>query len=120
MTPSQIITADCQQHGVDPAKVLTYVAHEVQSGKGVTMAAGESVLLVVNIGNNHAELHLYTQDSPLQLMKSVQHFIEVIRKSPLKRVYGKADNPGIVQMLSRLGVDVEHSDIPKYNWMAKV
>jgi len=120
MTPSQIITADCQQHGVDPAKVLTYVAKEIHDRKGSLMSAGNSILFLVNIGDHEVELHLFTQETPMQLMRSLPHFIEVIRSTPIKRVYGKADNPGIVQMLIRLGVHVEHSDKPKYNWMAKV
>lgn len=120
MTPSEIITADCQQHGVDAQKVLAFIASKIHERKGSLMSAGNSILVLINIGDHAVELHLFTQDSPMQLMKNLPHFIEVIRKTPIKRVYGKADNPGIVQMLTRLGVDVEHSDKHQYNWMAKV
>jgi len=120
MTPSEIITADCQQHGVNPEKVLAFVASVVQKGKGHIMSAGNSVLLIRNIDKKDAELHLFTQDSPMQLVQSLPHFISIIRKTPVRCVYGKADNPGIVQMLKRLGVKVEHSDRHQYNWMAKV
>jgi len=120
MTPSQIITADAQKHGVDPQQVLTYVAHQIQIGKGNLLQAGESVLLLVHLGQAAAECHLYTMDSPLSLRKSLAHFLEIIRQTPVKRLYGKADNPGILQMLQMIGLHVEHSDLPQFNWMANV
>jgi len=120
MTPSEIIAADARQHGVDPQKVLQFVGSKVKSKTGSLMSAGNSILFLVGIGDACAELHLYTQDSPAELMRNIPHFIEVIRNTELKRVYGKADNPSIVQMLSRLGVDVQESDRPQYNWMANV
>ena len=120
MTPTEIIKADAESHNVDAMKVLRFVGSVVQSKRGTLISAGNSILLIVNIGNHNAELHLYTVDSPMQLMKVVPKFIDSIRQTPIKHVYGKADNEGIVQMLSRLGVNVQHSDLPQYNWMAQV
>lgn len=120
MTPSEIIAADAQKNGVDPRKVLNFVAHHVQNKTGSIMSAGNSILLLISIGDGCAELHLFTQDSPLALAKNLKHFIDVIRHTGLDRVYGDTDNPGILEMLSRLGVDVEESDRPQYTWMANV
>ena len=66
------------------------------------------------------ELHLFTEDSPLQLLQSLRFFIQKIRSSDLRAVYGKADNDGIVRFLEKAGVEVKHSDKPRYNWMALV
>jgi len=120
MTPSEIIAADAQQHGIEPARVLSYVSSVLEGKKGTIVTAGNSVLLIVNIGNNNAELHLYTVDSPADLMRIVPMFIDSIRQTPIKAVYGKADNDGIIKLLTRLGVQVQQSNRPEYNWMAPV
>lgn len=120
MTPSQIIAEDARRHGVDPEKVLQYVGSKVKEQTGSIMSAGNSILLLVGIGDESAELHLYTVDSPLSLMKNLPHFIDVIRHTDLKRVYGDTENQGIIEMLKRLGVDVQESDRPEYTWMANV
>lgn len=120
MTPTEIIEADAQRHGVDPQKVLQYVGSKVKDQTGSLMSAGNSILLLVAIGDACAELHLYTADSPLSLMKNIPHFIDVIRHTDLKRVYGDTENQGIIEMLKRLGVDVQESDRPGYTWMANV
>ena len=120
MTPSQIITADAQKHGVDPQRVLSYVAEQIQSNKANLLQTGESILLLVHLGQSAAECHLYTMDSPLGLRKSLAHFLEIIRQTPIKRLYGEAENPGILQMLQMIGLHVEHSDLPQFNWMANV
>lgn len=120
MKPSEIIAADAQRQGVDPQKVLQYVGSQVQNKTGSLMSAGNSLLLLVGIGDRCAELHLYTMDSPLALMKNLTHFIDVIRSTDLDRVYGDTDNPGILEMLKRLGVEVQESDRSGYTWMANV
>jgi hypothetical protein len=120
MRPSEIIAADAERNGINPEKVLQYVGSQVHNKKGVVISAGNSVLLLVSIGDDCMELHLFTQDSPLSLMKSLAHFIDVIRQSKTKFVYGDTDNTGILEMLKRLGVDVQESDRPSYSWMAKV
>jgi hypothetical protein len=120
MTPTEIIVADAQRNGVDPNRLLSYVSQQIQSKKAVLMSANNSLLLIITMPDDTAELHLYTADSPLGLMKSVTEFINDIKRTGLKRVYGKADNQEILEMLKRLGVDVQPSDRPEFNWMASV
>jgi hypothetical protein len=118
MKASEIIKQDAERHGVDPARVLSFIGERVESGQGTILQHGDSVLLLTRIGSGDAELHLYTLEQPLALMKSLKYFISTIEQTPIKRVYGQADNPGIIQMLQSIGVDVQESDRPEYNWMA--
>jgi len=120
MTASEIITADAQQHGVDPQHVLSFVGEQIQSKKGNLLQDGNSVLLLIHLGESAAECHLYTTDNPMALRKSLDNFLHIIQQSPIKRLYGKADNPGILQMLQLIGLHVEHSDLPQFNWMANI
>ena len=120
MTPSEIIRADAIERGLDPAKVLTYVAAMLKQQKVLMLQKNNSVLILQRIEDNNASLHLFTEDSPLTLAKSIKYFIDKIAASDLRAVYGKADNEQIVEMLRRLGVEIQESDNPRYNWMAFV
>lgn len=120
MTPSEIISADLQSHGNDPQEGLRAIAAAMKANQGIILQENNSVLFLRKIGKGIVELHLFTQDSPLMVAKSATSFIKKIRNSELKKVYGQADNPEIVELLRRLKVDVKDSDKPQYNWMAKV
>ena len=120
MTPSEIIREDSLNRNIDPEKVINNVAKLVKSGKATVLHSGKTVLLLVRFTQEYAELHLFTQDAPLSLMTALRRFVDTIRKTNLDAVYGKADNEGILAMLRRVGVDVEKSNMPQYNWMAKI
>jgi len=120
MTPSEIIKKDAEQRGIDPQKLLASVAVLVKKKNAIMLQENESILLLQPIGEGEVELHLFTEDAPLTMAKSLTKFIEKIRSSDLKAVYGDADNEQITSFLTRLGVDVQPSDKPKYNWMALV
>jgi hypothetical protein len=120
MTPTEIIAADAEKHGIDPKRAIAAVNHDIASGMGHLMRANNSLLLLTHIGGHAAELHLFTVDNLFTLAKSVIEFIRTIKQTQVKRVYGKADNPGIIAMMKKLGVQVQHSDLPQYNWMANV
>ena len=121
MTPSEIITKDSERLGLDPQMVLGKINRIISSGAGVLLKEGNSVLLVIGLPGNDAELHLYTADkSPLSIYKALNVFIKKIRDSEIRAVYGSGDIPETLQMLRKLGVDVQESDKPNYRWMAPV
>jgi len=119
MTPTEIITKDIQAHGQNPAPVLRWVGANVKSKNAILLQHGDSILMVNKIKPHEAELHLFTLEKPIALMGSVKDFFDKIKKSGLKRVYGKADNQQILKLLQMAGVDVMKSDKPKYNWMTE-
>lgn len=120
MTPSQIITADAKHRGLNPAKILSAIAQMIGKKVGTLMQEGDTVLLLQFIGPDAAEVHLFTADKPLALAKALVKIIKAIRKTELDVVYGKADSPEILQLLRQIGVDVQESDRPEFNWMTQV
>jgi hypothetical protein len=120
MTPTEIITKDAEKRGLDPAQTINSVAALIQKYKATLLHHGDTVLLLRGIGKNSGELHLFTEDSPLSLLKALKVFIKNIRHSNLDNVYGNADNEGIIKLLQKAGVDILPSDLQQYNWMAKV
>lgn len=127
MKPTEIINAEYQKLGKDPSKFLRALNIAINKKLAIIMQENDSVLLLIATKDGNAELHLFTQDSPIKLAKALSRFIDKIRKSDLKAVYGPKENvpnsnklQQTLTMLKTLGVDVQPSDNPKYEWMAKV
>ena len=116
MKASEIITADSVKRNIDPAKALLSIREMTKNNSGVLMQENNSVLLVRKVDPTSAEIHLFTEDTPLTLAKSVIGFVRRGRELGIKTVYGKADNQGIVELMKRVGLNVEASDLPQYNW----
>ena len=127
MKPTEIINAEYQKLGKDPSKFLRALNIAINKKLAIIMQENDTVLLLIATKDGNAELHLFTQDSPIKLAKALSRFIDKIRKSDLKAVYGPKENvpnsnklQQTLTMLKTLGVDVQPSDNPKYEWMAKV
>jgi len=120
MKPTEIIAEDAKRNGVDPAPILDKMSRSIKSGSGILLQSGNTVLILRRFSKGLAELHLFTTDSPMTMIKALREFIAKIKQSDLTAVYGKADNEQILQVLRSLGVNVQESDIPGYNWKALV
>lgn len=120
MTPSEIIRKDAERMGYDADVVLRKIAKLVKSEGALLLQEGNSLLLLIAIPGNNAELHLYTADSPLNMAKALKVFVQKIRASDLKAVYGSGEVPQILKMLNQFGVETMKSDLPNYRWMAPV
>jgi hypothetical protein len=120
MTPAEIITADSEKRGLDANQVLSNIAVLLKKHDATLLHHGNTLLLLRGIGKNNVELHLFTQERSFALLKALKVFIKNIRHSKIDKVYGQADNKGILAFLKKLDVEVLPSDLPQYNWMAKV
>jgi len=120
MKSSEIIIADAQRNGLNPKSVLNGVASMIKSKEAAILKTDGSVLIVKAIGKGIVELHLFTVEQPIKLVRSLKKFIEEIKKSKIKIVYGNAENEMILRLLMSIGVKVTNSDLPKYNWQAYV
>jgi hypothetical protein len=120
MKASEIIKADAVRRKVDPDKAMQTISALVKDKSAVLMQENDSVLLVRKINPTSAEIHLFTQDNPRTLAKAVIGFVKKGKELGIKTVYGKADNKGIVELMKRVGLNVQASDLPQYNWKANI
>jgi hypothetical protein len=118
MTPSEIIRKDAAREDYNPDIVIRKIQKLVENKGAVLLQENDSLLLLIGLPDNDAELHLYTADSPLTLAKSLRGFVQKIRDSEIETVYGSAEIPQTLELLKRLGVDVQPSDKEGYYWMA--
>jgi hypothetical protein len=120
MKASEIIKADAFKRKIDPNKALRSVSALVKDKSAVLMQESDSVLLVRKVNPTAAEIHLFTEDNPRALAKAVIGFVKKGKALGIKTVYGKADNEGIVGLMKRVGLNVQASDLPQYNWKAQI
>lgn len=118
MQASEIIKKHAEKQGADPEQFLKVVAYLVQNKQVILLKENDSVLLIKKIGPDEAELHLFTEDLPLTLVKSLKKFLGQLQNSDLKVVYGQADNPEIIGLMKRIGANIQDSDKQQYNWMS--
>lgn len=126
MTPSEIIKQEAQRVGYDADILMRKIHRLVESKVGLLLQKNDSLLLLITIGKGLAELHIFTVDTPDKVAEAIKYFIEKIRNSDLKRVYGPGGNSQdkelkkTLRLLKSLGVDVQDSDLKQYSWMAPV
>ena len=127
MKPTEIINAEFQKLGKDSGEFLRLLNVAINKKIAIILQEGDSILVLLTIGEGLVELHLFTTEGPLKVARALSRFVDKIRKSDLKAVYGpKEDVPNsnklqqTLTMLKNLGVNVQTSDNPKYEWMAKV
>lgn len=127
MKPTEIISAEFQKLGKDSGAFLKKLSAALRKKLAIIMQEENTILILIALGDGNVELHLFTADSPIKVAKALSRFVDKIRKSDLKAVYGPKENvpnsnklQQTLTMLKTLGVDVQPSDNPKYEWMAKV
>ena len=118
MKPSEIIQKDAQNLGYDANIVLRKIAKIVKTGAGRLLQEGDTLLLLIKLPNNAAEVHLYTADSGLKLLGALKSLIKKVQSSNLSAIYSSFDAPEIINMLRQTGITVKASNLPNYKWMA--
>ncbi len=121
MTPQEIVAADCERTGHRVGAVMHGVMMALDKG-GKIFHDNKSVVVLEPLGKSKKdfEVHLFTVDASLGLVRSVQKIIEQIRQVPgLERVYGDAEDPQVIKMLRTTGLDVQESDKKNFTWMAE-
>jgi hypothetical protein len=118
MTPSEIVAIDAERLGYDGNIVMRKIAKLVKTGAGILLQEGNTLLLLIAIGNDSAEVHLYTADSGLKLLGALKGIIKKVRDSDLSAIYSSFNAPEIINMIEQAGITVEKSDLPNYRWMA--
>lgn len=120
MTPTEIITADAESKGVDPQPILQAIAQAVKAKKGVVLQENNTILFLLGIGPDKAEVHIFTQDRPVAVGKAIAGFIAKGKKLGIKVIYGTEEPAQTLALMKFLGIQSEPSDIPKYKWMARI
>ena len=125
MTPSEIITKEAQQVGYDADVMLRKINKLVQSKAGILLQKNDSVLLLINIAKGVVEAHIFTMDSPAKAVNSLNYFKDKIMGSDIHKMYFKENAKQqdklnkTLQLLKSFGLNVQKSNVPRYDWMVQ-
>ena len=122
MTPQEILVADAERNGKRPGAVMGGVAMAMDKRGAQLLHDNKSVVILEPIEKSKKDfqVHLFTADSPVGLVRSVQAMVNQIKQIPsLERVYGDTKDKQVIQMLKTAGVSVQDSDKSQFTWMAK-
>jgi len=120
MKPTEIIIADAKRKGAEPTKEVALVNQLIKKHNAIILQANNTMIVLAPINVGKTEMHLYTADNPLKLMKSAIELEKKIRASDIDFIYYQETNPQITEMLRRLDLVIEKSDLPDYDWMIDV
>ena len=126
MTPSEIITQEAQSIGGDSDVMLRKIDKLVKSKAAILLQKNDSILLLISIAKSVVELHIFTVDRPAKTIEAIKFFVEKIKESDIKTVYGSGNLAQddklnkTLKILDKMGVDVQKSNLPRYQWMATV
>ena len=126
MTPSEIITQEAQSIGGDADVMLRKIDKLVKSKAAILLQKNDSILLLISIAKSVVELHIFTVDRPAKAIEAIKFFVEKIKESDIKTVYGSGNLAQddklnkTLKILDKMGVDVQKSNLPRYQWMATV
>jgi hypothetical protein len=119
MKASQIIQSEYKKLGKDPIKYLQGLDKLAQMKDAQILQDGNTVLVLIRLGNNKVQADLFTQDNPLEITKAINEFIKKLKESGVTTMYG-LEQSQLTQMLQYLNINVEPSNNSKYQWMAQL
>jgi deoxyribodipyrimidine photolyase-like uncharacterized protein len=126
MTPSQIITQDVQSIGGNADEMLRKVHKLVQAKAAVLVQKNDSLMLLISIAKGVAEVHFFIADNAAKLKDSMAKFAKELKSSDIKTIYGVVEKQSndlledAFDLLSKNGVKIEKSNMPRYVWMARL
>jgi hypothetical protein len=118
MKASEIIYNDKYSQEDGPDRVLRSVAKLVEDNLAVVLQSGETVLVVVRLGDGAVEVHVYTMDSGLRLISAMKVLIQKLKNSEIQVAYiADPRDAQMLQVLKMNDLQVKKSDRPEYEWM---
>jgi len=118
MKASEIIYNDKYSQEDGPDRVLRSVAKFVEDNLAVVLQSGETVLVVVRLGDGAVEVHVYTMDSGLRLISAMKVLIQKLKNSEIQVAYiADPRDAQMLQVLKMNDLQVKKSDRPQYQWM---
>jgi hypothetical protein len=118
MKASEVIYNDKFSQEDGPEKVVTGIAKLVNDNMAVVLKSGDTVLVVVRLGDAAVEVHAYTVESGLRLMSALKVLIGKLKKSDIQVAYiADPRDAQMLQVLKMNDLKVVPSDRPQYQYM---
>jgi hypothetical protein len=105
--------------GVDIDKGLDALKKEISEGLQL-VPFESSVLAYKRLSDGVAQIHFFTVGTINSLANDMQYFYKYLKKQGINTVYDTIPAPVTVEVLQKLGAQIEKSDNPKYKFKASI
>ena len=118
MKASEVIYKDKFSQEDGPDKVLISISKLVNDKMAVVLQSGDTVFVVVRLGDGAVEVHVYTVNTGLALMSALKVLIKKLVDSEIQVAYiADPRDANMLKVLEINGLKVSPSDRPQYQWM---
>jgi hypothetical protein len=108
-----------QNLGVDVDKGMDALEKEISEGLQL-VPFESSVLGYKRLSDGVAQIHFFTVGTINSLANDMQYFYKYLKKQGINTVYDTIPAPITVEVLQKLGAQIEKSDNPKYKFKANI
>lgn len=109
MTASEIMRKDLEVNGLTQEEdlIMRTVTSLVRTGKSAMVQINNTVFVGTPKEEGRMKIHMFTQDPPVVLAKSIQKGIDVLKKANVNTISATTKNPRILELLESQGYEVE-------------
>ena len=96
-----------------------YAAVQKQLSEGLKLLQFKnSILAIKNLAEGVAQIHFFTVDTEMQLKEDIKHFVDLMRKAGIHKIYDKDADPIFIKAAREFGVTPAQPDNPQFKMMA--
>ena len=96
-----------------------YAAVQKQLSEGLKLLQFKnSILAIKNLAEGVAQIHFFTVDTEMQLKEDIKHFVDLMRKAGIYKIYDKDADPIFIKAAREFGVTPAQPDNPQFKMMA--
>jgi hypothetical protein len=118
---SEIIMKDRTCQNGEAERVLPIVMNRLNEGNSLLIRKYDSLYLITRIGIGEAEIHFYSVDDALRVVKASKYFIDQTRDSGIHTVYiqGFSDD-NMKRVLKMIKLTIQPSDKEGFEYMVNL
>ncbi|NBW08734.1 MAG: hypothetical protein EBR82_11995 [Caulobacteraceae bacterium] len=109
---NEILKRDTEKSGGNWKAVYSALRQQINNNSMRIMRANNSLLVYKIIQPGVIEAHLSTLDNPNVLLKSVKSFNNALKKSNIRQIITRTNNPQIMRLLQMADIPVSVSQMP--------
>ena len=121
LKPTDIIFGDHTCQNGEAERVLEAIAERLNEGNSLLIRKYNSLYLITRIGIGEAEIHFYSVDEPLYVVRASKYFIDQTRDSGIHTVYiPDFSDQRMMRILKMIKLTIQPSDKQGFKYMVSL
>jgi hypothetical protein len=121
LSPVKIIIDDHTMSDEQAEKTIQVIQDRLDEGNSLLIRKYDSLYLITRIGIGEAEIHFFSVDDALRVVKASKYFIDQTRDSGIHTVYIKGfSDENMKRVLKMIKLTVQPSDKENFEYMVNL